>query len=205
MNTPTQHNPYQASAVDVPLYDGDGETEVELASPWRRMGAYIINTLLSIAVFLPIAPALFAIWTGSAPELNYTSLGMGTLASIVLGLGLLIWQCIWMTQRGQSVGKRLLGIKVVDLNGNNPGFVGTVLLREVVYGLLVMVFAFIIGAVIGVFFGLTGNLEGIEAYSTLFDLIGYIPTIVCTIMLFRTQTLRRTLQDYIAKTIVIKA
>lgn len=207
------HQAYQANAIDTILPPGnDGEMEVELASPWVRMGAYLINSLLSVAVMLPFIivawPFVLAGFSGQNPDtssLNLSGMVLALGISIVLGLGLLVWQLVWMVQRGQSIGKKVLGIKVIGLNGENPGFVGTVLLREIVYYLIVLVITFILGAILGAVMAVGGSLEAIEQYSYVFDLLGYIPTIICTVMLFRSQTLRRTLQDYLAKTLVVKA
>ncbi|MFD1245529.1 RDD family protein [Paralysiella testudinis] len=204
---------YQANAIETTLPPGnDNEMEVELASPWARMGAYLINSLLSVVVVLPFIiaawPQLMAELSGqsiNADNINPGGIFISLAISMLLGLILLVWQIVWMVQRGQSIGKRLLGIKVIGLNGENPGFVGTVLLREVVYYLIVLVITFILGAILGAVMAVGGALDAIEQYSYVFDLLGYIPTIICTIMLFRSQALRRTLQDYLAKTLVVKA
>ncbi len=204
---------YQASAIETTLPPGNNdEMEVELAGPWARMGAYLINSLLSVVVMLPFIiaawPLMVAELSGqsiNADNINPGGIFISLAISMLLGLILLVWQIVWMVQRGQSIGKRLLGIKVIGLNGENPGFVGTVLLREVVYYLIVLVITFILGAILGAVMAVGGALDAIEQYSYVFDLLGYIPTIICTIMLFRSQTLRRTLQDYLAKTLVVKA
>ena len=204
---------YQASAIETTLPPGNNdEMEVELAGPWARMGAYLINSLLSVVVMLPFIiaawPLMVAELSGqsiNADNINPGGIFISLAISMLLGLILLVWQIVWMVQRGQSIGKRLLGIKVIGLNGENPGFVGTVLLREVVYYLIVLVITFILGAILGVVMAAGGAPDAIEQYNYVFDLLGYIPTIICTVMLFRSQALRRTLQDYLAKTLVVKA
>ena len=204
---------YQASAIETTLPPGNNdEMEVELAGPWARMGAYLINSLLSVVVMLPFIiaawPLMVAELSGqsiNADNINPGGIFISLAISMLLGLILLVWQIVWMVQRGQSIGKRLLGIKVIGLNGENPGFVGTVLLREVVYYLIVLVITFILGAILGAVMAVGGALDAIEQYSYVFDLLGYNPTIICTIILFRSHTLRRTLQDYLAKTLVVKA
>lgn len=190
------HNPYQSTAID-DLSNQSGEMEVELASPWERIGAAIINSILAAIVgffcflaFIPVfrTPSQIGIVRATA---------VGSIISILLLLGLCIWQAVWMSKRGQSVGKRLMGIKVIGLEGQNPGFVGTVLMREIVFNVIVGVIILIIGAVSG---------AGYSAKSgaSLVDLISNLPSLICLIMLFRPQTMRRTLQDYLAKTVVIK-
>ena len=74
-------------------------------------------------------------------------------------------------------------IRVADLEGNNPGFVGTVLLREVVFNFVLSVIGMI---------PVLGGLVTLGVYVAL------------VVMLFIDRD-RRTLQDILAKTIVIKA
>jgi uncharacterized RDD family membrane protein YckC len=42
-----------------------------------------------------------------------------------------LWQTIQMSITGQSIGKRLMKIKVIKTTGQNSGFVSTVLMREI--------------------------------------------------------------------------
>ncbi|MCP2040213.1 putative RDD family membrane protein YckC [Neisseria sp. HSC-16F19] len=199
-------NPYQTSVIDTPYVED--EIEVEIAGPWARIAAYIINTILTVLVVVPLIIDIVRLGISENSSVNaFTDLftGVGMIATVVLGFGLLIWQLVWMTTRGQSIGKRMLGIKVVNMEGQNPGFVGTVLMREVVYQLIILVITFIIGFIAGMFLAAGGTLEAMDEYSTLFDALGYIPLIICLIMLFNKNNMRRTLQDYLAKTIVIKA
>lgn len=209
-NSPKQNdfrNAYQSTAISPSQADVGIDMEFRLASPWKRIGAYILNSLIGLVAVIPMLLSLIPFLENKQGDNTaiLTSLGMGIVASLILGLGLLAWQTIWMTQRGQSIGKRIVGIKVVDLNAQNPGFVGTVLLREVVYSLILLVAVIVLGVIFGIIMAIGGTLENIERYTSLFDLIGYLPTLVCTAMLFNKKNQRRTLQDYLAKTMVVKA
>nr|WP_257012105.1 RDD family protein [Snodgrassella alvi] len=42
-------------------------------------------------------------------------------------------QWIMMSKTGQSFGKRIMKIKVINLDGRNSGFLGTVLIREILF------------------------------------------------------------------------
>lgn len=207
MHTPPDaNNPYQTSVIDMP--HAADEIEVEIAGPWPRIAAYIINTLLSILVAVPVIIDIVRLGIDeNASGLAFIDLftGAGMIATVVLSLGLLVWQLVWMSTRGQSVGKRIMGIRVVDMAGQNPGFVGTVLMREVVFQLIILVVTFVIGFVFGILLALAGAPDAIEQYDILFDIISYIPSLICLGMLFNKNSLRRTLQDYLAKTMVIKA
>ncbi len=89
-----------------------------------------------------------------------------------------------MIRNGQSIGKKLLGIRVITEDGENPGFVKYCLVREFAYN---MIFT-----IVGLFSESLGNLLAI------------VCTIVCIVMLFQEQRNRQTLQDLLAHTLVIK-
>ncbi len=169
------------------------EIEVELASPWNRIIAVIINWLiLYMGVFIG--------------TILFTFLGvmfqskMAQKISIILGVffPLLIYfvgQSILMSTKGQSFGKKLMGIKVIGINGNNPGFIGTVLMRSVLPDFCLIVINLIVNII---FYP-----DIISALSKP-NLIALFFYIICLVMLFRKDNFYRTLEDYLAKTIVIK-
>ena len=75
-------------------------------------------------------------------------------------------------------------IKVVNEDGDNPGFVGVVALREIVPNIILMVVGMI---------PLLGPIAQLGFW------------IACLVMLFLVDRDRRTLQDMIAKTYVVDA
>jgi uncharacterized RDD family membrane protein YckC len=81
-------------------------------------------------------------------SMNYT----GPIIAGVLLLVLLIANLYFLATRGQTLGKMVCKIKIVDMAGQNPGFVKAFLLRSLVPG--------IIGAVpfLGPFFSLADPL-----------------------------------------------
>ena len=99
-------------------------------------------------------------------------LGFGLLA--LAGVGLAIVQIWMLIKRGQTLGKRMLDIRIVRFSDEgNPGFVSAVLLRAVVPGL--------IGAL---------------------PYLGMVFTLVDICFIFRAD--RRCLHDHIAGTKVVK-
>ena len=82
------------------------------------------------------------------------------------------------------MGKRIMKIKVVNEDGDNPGFVGVVALREIVPNIILMVVGMI---------PLLGPIAQLGFW------------IACLVMLFLVDCDRRTLQDMIAKTYVVDA
>lgn len=117
MSTPPPlpaHNPYAAPLA--PLEDVAGD-EVVLADRGTRLGAAILDGL---AAFIFILPAMFVIpWLqrsgDSANPVAVTALWV----LMLLGLGgLLAVNLVWLHRYGQTIGKRLLKIKVLRSDGS---------------------------------------------------------------------------------------
>ena len=102
----------------------------------------------------------------------------------LLLLAYLIYQAVIMSRDGQSLGKKIMKIKVVDLDGYNPGFKGVVLMREIVFNIITSVLSLI------PFLGV---------------LVSFGVSIALLVMIFLDSNDRRTLQDMLAKTMVVKA
>lgn len=110
--------------------------------------------------------------------------GLSTIVYLIVG----IVQLYYMSRYGQSLGKKIMGIRVLKSNGSNPGFLGTVLVRELAWGLIVLVI------LISAYFVLKVN---ILICSLLILLINFI-------MLFSVKRDRRTLYDILADTVVVQ-
>lgn len=181
---------YESTQVDYAAQDGD---EMELASAGKRILAYIINCLIGAIAYIPLVWGAVSMYGGSyaAMETGDTSgvnasgfaLGMVGLGSVLI-LAYLVVQAILMSKTGQSLGKRIMNIKVVNEDGDNPGFVGTVAMREIVPNLGLTVIGLIpfVGSIVQLVFW-----------------------VACLVMLFLVDRDRRTLQDLIAKTYVVDA
>ncbi|UOO82311.1 RDD family protein [Uruburuella testudinis] len=183
--------------------------DVELASPGRRMAAYLWNTVLTVLAYLPLLGAI--IWPMS--EYGFRAQGledmetlMATdwsmpwlLAGALVILVYTVWQLWWMSRDGQSIGKKIMGIRVVRTDGRNPGFWGTVLMREMVYNLLVVVVSTAAGYLAVLFAG-----SGMETADSIANIISIVFMLVCVVMLFNRSKDRRTIQDYLANTVVVR-
>ena len=120
----------------------------QLADRGVRLLAVLADSAIMIAACLPALPLIIqgikadieAKRGGDAAEeieamvetVNYT----GPIIAGVLLLALMIANLYFLTTRGQTLGKMLCKIKIVDLAGQNPGFVKAVLLRAVVPGII---------------------------------------------------------------------
>ncbi|MFZ5497191.1 MAG: RDD family protein [Verrucomicrobiota bacterium] len=123
----------------------------ELAGRGTRLGAFLLDYVLSVLVALPgaliIGPAfvglLLAATRGEQPDFSVVDTGTLLLGLAVLSGGsllLLVVQVVMLSTRGQTIGKRLLGIRVVrHPDGLPAGFVHAWLLRNFVTGVIQVV------------------------------------------------------------------
>ncbi|WP_037586489.1 RDD family protein [Stenoxybacter acetivorans] len=206
-------------ALSIGTQESEQELEVELASPVARIGACALNMVIN---FIMVSISSFMM-------LGFMYMPPLVPLGCVLAITYFIWQIKWMSQYGQSIGKCIFGIKVIKLNGENPGFIRNILLRECVSYLIIFGFIFCIAmlnadsadASLNIIRGLY-SVPWLFSIAILFFLVDIYPTtanlpvmyglydiprliwLICLIMLFRTQTQRRTLQDYLAGTLVVK-
>lgn len=118
-----------------------------LAERGARLLAATIDELILLAISLPMVfgavPAIVTMLSGGTdPELIDTSdvlramiAGPGTIITVV---ALIAWCVItaWLVAaNGQSIGKRMVGIKVVRTDGSRASFARIFLLRNVVNAL----------------------------------------------------------------------
>ena len=175
--------------------------DVHIASVWSRVAAYLLNYLFNVIIFLPYYYLLYTEAAAIAKQKNIsftpdliTSVSMRADMAQVGGLSTIVYlivgivQLYYMGRYGQSLGKKIMGIRVLKSNGSNPGFLGTVLVRELAWGLIVLVI------LISAYFVLKVN---ILICSLLILLINFI-------MLFSVKRDRRTLYDMLADTVVVK-
>lgn len=119
-------NPYAAPQAPV----SDASTVAgELASPWLRLGGYIIDLLILLVLVSPVYFMLFwgAVTSGQQPSF-LTGMGFTVFVFIVF----VALQGYFLNQSGQTIAKKLLKMKIVDENGNKPEFVKLIGLRYAV-------------------------------------------------------------------------
>jgi uncharacterized RDD family membrane protein YckC len=103
--------------------DWSPATSRDYAGFWRRVGASLVDGLL----FLPVGLIFGVALTGTGPEL------IAQLAWLVYAIS--------FDAQGATLGKRALGIKVIDAAGYPPGFgrSATRHVLDVAYALLIVV------------------------------------------------------------------
>lgn len=107
------------------------DSEKPLASRWARLGASIIDSIIMMIVVVPVmyfTGGFDGVMEGRQPGLIY-SLGIGVLGFIVF----FVINYRFLIANGQTIGKKVLEIKIVDLNGNVPAFQPQLLIRYAVY------------------------------------------------------------------------
>ncbi|OSI07941.1 membrane protein [Neisseria animaloris] len=186
------------------------EVEVEIASAGRRIGAYLLNVLFSVLAYLPLIGGIFSsvsdgyVKRSSGME-NLENLSveninfMWVFGGLLVLLAYVVIQIWYMSRDGQSLGKKVLNIRLLKTDGSNPGFWGAVLLREVAFNIMLTIGALIAGYLLALLFGSGGEIADVIA-----NVISLIVWLVCFVMLFNRSKDRRTLQDYLADTVVVR-
>lgn len=169
--------------------------DVHIASPGARVAAYLLNNLFTFLIWLPFIVMVVFTLDESKKLVSESSLfntpeyfAITFFISLAVYLVFGIFQLYYMSRDGQSLGK-IMGIRVLKNDGSNPGFEGTVLIREVVWALAVGVVVTIVSLAISD----TGG-----------NLISLLIAFINFIMLFSVKRDRRTLYDMLADTVVVK-
>ncbi|GAB2506037.1 RDD family protein [Lysobacter humi (ex Lee et al. 2017)] len=165
-----------------PGVDAREAVEPVLAGRVARLLAHLINTaLLMVPVGLVFLASYKVIRQYMLTGEVHSTTG-ATTALLLAGLlmaGLIAWNLVLLYQHGQSIGKRVIGIRIVRSDGDDASLARLVFMR---FGALV-----VIGAV----------LAAVSPYlNSAFALIN---------VLFIFTVARRCLHDHIADTIVVTA
>lgn len=101
-----------------------------LASRTSRLGAAIIDGLCLAVIVAPLGIAYVMLTPEEQPP-NYSASDYGTAIAIVatLGLPLATYQLVQLHRRGQTLGKKLLRIRIVRSSGEPVSLVRVLALR----------------------------------------------------------------------------
>jgi len=91
---------------------------------WMRFLAYLIDTILMSAVFFPVGFVLGLTIGASGGDENAPALALAGSASrgVSIVVGWLYFSLLESSSWQGSVGKKLLGLRVVDMNGERISF-----------------------------------------------------------------------------------
>ena len=225
------------------LYITENNAKVELASPWQRIAAYLINiTIYKLILYIGmhvynsrfeneyrIPESIgnsFGLWffpDDDSIQLIHFLLNFifadgsydGSYDSFYVFWDILcpiflffIWQAVQMSLTGQSIGKKLMKIRVISTSGQSSGFAIIVFNREIIFNVITIIIFVLVLLLIGI---ILTELKKTEIISILFFisifllfLYKFLFPFICFIMLFIKKTNYRTLQDYLAHTVVVK-
>lgn len=135
-------NPAAADAATPPAAESFSE-EPRLAGRGTRLGAILLDQLFAFILALPglwmlFQPFIQDIKNGQTIEPEQLAGQLGTALPILIIplLAFVVVQVVLLVKNGQTIGKKLLGIKIVKLDGSNPGFVSVILLRSILPGII---------------------------------------------------------------------
>ena len=130
----TANNPFQppkASVSEVPV---EGQ---EIGGRWERLGAALIDGLaVPLVIYLPVivvgAPMMIlALSRHDVPQFT-ASIIAACGVSFLLAIAATVITILWVSRYGQTIGKRIVGVKVVRTNGTKAGIGRIFWLRNVV-------------------------------------------------------------------------
>ncbi|MBN1788612.1 MAG: RDD family protein [Sedimentisphaerales bacterium] len=140
----------QAEASE-PVQSG---TSSQLASRWQRLGGAVVDTIIAMVVTLPVM-AMFGMFSGCATESGAgCGLGLGKqlIVFVYYYIVFLAVHGYLLSKYGQTVGKKVAGTKIVDMDGNILPLAKVVGMRYMIVGIICMI------PVIGAIFGLVNVL-----------------------------------------------
>ena len=169
---------FRSAVLEDEVFDEDG-INVELAAPWRRVVAAALNLLIMLVFTIGVN-----FITGLVGGLFGSNFGNPALIGYGAMLAYVIGQAMLMANSGQSLGKRMMGIRVISEDGSEPSLVQYLLLREAAILLPL--------AILLKFLPLIGGM------------LSLVVAAACILMMFMEDGNRRTGQDMLAKTLVIR-
>lgn len=133
MSSELASNPYAPPQAEVKDLVQDN---VQLASRALRLGAWAIDTVIGFLLALPLLiGASFGMFHDRPPALTDAAL-VGFAITILGGIVWTIVTIVLVHRNGQTIGKKLVGVKVVRSNGARASLGRIFWLRNVVNALL---------------------------------------------------------------------
>jgi uncharacterized RDD family membrane protein YckC len=107
-----QDNPYATPAARIDFAEAPS---LEVAERGTRLAAVIVDGLSTLVLLVPVFLTIpFA--------RDNDNLAVVIIVLMVLGgLGLIAWNCVLLERNGQTIGKKVMGIKVVRRDGSHCG------------------------------------------------------------------------------------
>lgn len=133
MNTPppVPQDPYRSPEAD--LAAGWGGAPSDLADRWLRLAAVLIDGFIALVVMVPLM-LMGGYWEAAFEAGRSGGFGFMPLGTTLLwaAIGFVVFALIQgypLHARGQTWGKKLLSIRIVDLQGGKPSLSDLLLKR----------------------------------------------------------------------------
>jgi uncharacterized RDD family membrane protein YckC len=129
MNAQTQQNPYAPPKAEVEDI-ADADQPVEQAGRGIRLGAALLDTLVGVIVAAPILISIARnpTWASDPSVL----LGASAFISLAASIAWIAVTIVLVKRNGQTIGKKLVGIKVVRSDGSKASLGRIFWLRNIV-------------------------------------------------------------------------
>lgn len=127
-------NPYQAPSAHVE--DVNDNEDSELAERGTRLGAVLLDGLIFLV------PGLFAFVPIMmfSKQGNLDAMGVGAMLAVTIGLlgmlAIFVIDLVMLHRSGQTIGKRILSVKIIRSDGSRAGLTRIFFLRMLVPGLI---------------------------------------------------------------------
>jgi uncharacterized RDD family membrane protein YckC len=119
-------NPYTASDATAAIHD-DEPAELRLAGRGERLGAFIIDAIIYLVIVIPmmfVGGYFSGIMSGEKPAFAEQAMWQA------IGFGVFVIVQGWpLNNDGQTWGKKLLKMRIVDMQGSKPSLGKLLLLR----------------------------------------------------------------------------
>ena len=210
-------------------YITENNAKVELASPWQRIAAYLINiTIYNLILYIVMhrfspeyGMSELEIWFllddyATKPIFSFFFTDGSYDPSYIYRYILwpiflfFILQAVQMSLTGQSIGKKLMKIRVISTSGQSSGFAIIVFNREIIFNIIATIsLALFFLPIDQILIALRSTtiiniLHAAKLSKFLLLLAKFLFPFICFIMLFNKKNNHRTLQDYLAHTVVVK-
>lgn len=137
-------NPYRAPDVRVEDVRPEGE-EKPLAGRWARLAAILIDIVIYA---VPVVVMMIVLWDqmSATPDVSFI------MKIYAAAIPVFLINCYLLWRDGQTLGKKVVGIRIVRLNGTRASFVRIFILRILAPGVIGWV------PIVGFLFGLANVL-----------------------------------------------
>jgi uncharacterized RDD family membrane protein YckC len=126
-----EQSPYSPPTAEMSEIISDNE-ELELAGRGARLLAHIADGFIILIpfIFLGMAVSFVGLQIENLDESESPLMGGGILFLVALiMLGILAINWLWLYRNGQTIGKRIMSIKIVRTDGNRAELLRIIFLR----------------------------------------------------------------------------